>query len=333
MKTSIPRICTVLFCIVTLGLPLWATGAPEGISYPSNPEIAKELDAGKYVEASKILERVLARNPKDVEANFWLARCSLEMGDYERAVTFAEQAVSLAPGWSESHLWLGRSYGLKAEKTRSLFVARKARQEFETAVQLDPNNLEARRNLMEFYLDAPWFLGGSKDKAWEQVEAIASRNPVEGYLARAAYWKELDRPDLAAQQCRQVLKLKPQSAGPYFEVADFFEFVGNADELGAVVRAVSLLEPSDLRLAYYQGVERVLKGRELPEAARDFEEYLSRAPERDDFPPHASAHDWLGRIYEHWGQVQQAIQQYKIALNLSPDNRRARNGLHRLESN
>jgi len=176
-------------------------------------------------------------------------------------------------------------------------------------------------------------LGGSKDKALEQVEAIASRNPVEGYLARADYWKGLDRPDLAAQNCRQVLKLKPQSAGPYFQAADFFESEGNAEDLEAVVRAVSLIEPGDLRLAYYRGVERVLEGRELPEASRDFEEYLSRAPKRDDFPPHASAHDWLGRIYEHWGQVQQAIQQYKIALNLSPDNQRARNGLHRLESN
>ncbi len=100
-----------------------------------------------------------------------------------------------------------------------------------------------------------------------------------------------------------------------------------------MVRAASLIEPKDPRLDYYRGVERVLEGRELPEAKRDLEAYLDRAPKGDNFPPYASAHDWLGRIYEHWGNVQKAIQQYKTALDLSPDNRRAHDGLHRLESN
>jgi len=276
---------------------------------------------------------MLSRNPNDAQANFWLARCFLELGDYDRAVTYAERAVKLAPDCSESHLWLGRAYGLKAEKTRSLFVARKSREEFETAVQLDPNNLLARRNLMEFYLEAPWFLGGSKDRAWSQVEAIVSRDPVEGYLARAAYWQEVGKPALAAQDYRQVLTLRPRSVEPYFQVADFYAADGNPEQLQAAVHEASLIGPSDPRLAYYRGVARVLEGRELPEAEKDFEEYLSRSPKRDDFPPHASAHDWLGRIYEHWGKVQEAIRQYKTALGLSPDNQTARDRLHRLESN
>lgn len=275
---------------------------------------------------------MLSKNPNDAQASFWLARCFLEMGDYENAVTYAEQAVKLAPDISESHLWLARAYGLKAEKTRSFWFARKSRQEFETAVRLDPNNLLARRNLMEFYLEAPWYLGGSKDKAWNQVKAIASRNPVEGDLARGDYWRELGKPSLAEEEYRRALKLKPQSAGPYFQVADFCEFAKNPELLEAAVHAASLIEPTDPRLAYYRGVVRVLEDKDLPEAQRDFEEYLSRAPERDGFPPHASAHDWLGRIYERWGKVRDAIRQYKAALELSSDNQSALDGLRRLES-
>ncbi len=327
------RLCTVLFCVLVFGVQVGILRSAEPSPYPSNPEISKELDAGKYVQASKLLQKIVAQTPNDLPANFWLGRCSLEMGDYEGAITYAGRAAKLSPDWSDSHLWLGRAYGLKAEKAHSLFAARKARMEFETAVRLDPNNLLARRNLMEFYLEAPWFLGGSKQKAQEQVEAIASRNAVQGYLARVDYWKAQGRFDLAGQNCRAILKLRPRSVEPYFEVADFYESRGNAGQINAVVRSASLIEPSDPRLDYYRGVERVLEGRELPEAKRDLESYLDRAPNRDNFPPYASAHDWLGRIYEHWGNVQKAIQQYKTALDLSPDNRRANDGLHRLESN
>lgn len=333
MSISLKRICTVLFCVLAVGLQVGTLRAAEPSPYPSNPEIARALDAGNYLQASKKLQAIVGKKPNDVPANFWLARCSLEMGDYERAITYAKRAVNLSPDWSDSHLWLGRAYGLKAEKAHNLFAARKARLEFETAVRLDPNNVLARRNLMQFYLEAPWFLGGSKQEALEQVEAIASRNPVQGYLARADYWKELGKPGLAAENCREVLKLKPRSVEPYFEVADFYESQGNAGQINAVVRAVSIIKPSDPRLDYYRGVERVLAGRELSEAKQDLETYLTRAPKRDNFPPYASAHDWLGRIYEHWGNVQKAIQEYKTALDLSPDNRRAHDGLQRLESN
>jgi tetratricopeptide (TPR) repeat protein len=333
MTSSGTKICAALFCIVTLAPYARALGGAEAAALPSNPEIAKELDAGKYVRASEGLKKMLSKNPNDAQASFWLARCFLEMGDYENAIPYAEQAVRLAPGRSEPHLWLARAYGLKAEKSRSFLIARKSRQEFETAVQLDPNNLLARRNLMEFYLEAPWYLGGSKDRAWNQAEAIASRDPVSGYLARGDYWRELGKPSLAEQNYRQALELKPQSAGPYFQVADFCEFDRDPELLEAAVHAASVVEPNDVRLAYYRGVVRVLKGKDLPEAQRYLEEYLSRAPQRDDFPPHASAHDWLGRIYERWGKVREAIQQYKTALELSSDNQPALDGLRRLESN
>jgi tetratricopeptide (TPR) repeat protein len=327
------RICAVLFCIIALSPYSLAAPGADAPAYPSNQEITKELDAGKYANASENLQKALSSNPNDAQAAFWLGRCFWEMGDFERAVAYAERAVQMDPSRSETHLWLARSYGLKAEKTHNLFLARKSREEFETAVQLDPNNLVARRNLMEYYLEAPWFLGGSKDKAWNQVEAIASRNAVEGYLARGDFWREANNSSLAAQNYSEVLKLRPQSAEPYFEVADFYESKANPELVEKAVHAASRIEPKDPRLAYYRGVVKVLEGSDLPEAQKYFEEYLLRAPRRGDFPSHASAHDWLGRIYERWGKVQDAIRQYKTALDLSPDNQSARDSLRRLVSN
>ena len=195
------------------------------------------------------------------------------------------------------------------------------------------DNLAARRDLMEFYVQAPWILGGSKYKAWAQVEAIASRNALQGNLARAIYWRDLNRPTLAAREFRKVLESKPQQAAPYFQVADFYEDLRKPAEMEAAIRDVSLIVPNDPRVDYYSAVADVMKGQELAKAESDLKKYLAKTPPRNDFPPHASAHDWLGRIYEIKGNKEQAIKQYQSALSLSPDNRVAQQGLKRLDAN
>ncbi len=327
------RILIVSLCILTSGAYGWALGDPAGSPCPARPAIANDLESGKYAETIALFQKELAENPNDAQASLWLARSFLDLGNYDQAVNFAERAVKLSPDCSESHFWLARSLALKADKARSFWLARKAKQEYETSVQLDTDNLAARRDLMEFYLQAPWFLGGSKDKAWAQVKAIASRNRTEGDLARAEYWRDLGETDLAENEYQRVLQSKPGFVGAYFQVADFFESAGKPEIIEAAVQGASLIAPSDPRLDYYSAVADVLKGQALTKAKQDLTTYLVKTPPRDDFPPHASAHDWLGRIYELKGQKQQAIEQYQFALKLSPDNRRAHNALQRLESN
>lgn len=327
------QISIALLCISSLGAQAWASGSPSPSPCPTRPAIASQLKAGKYNESIAVLQQQLSKNPEDGQAALWLARSFLDVGKYDQAVTFAERAVSLSPQCSESHFWLARSYGIKADKTRSFWLARKSRDEYQKAVQLDPDNLEARRDLMEFYLQAPWILGGSKGKAWAQVEAIASRNTLQGDLARAQYWRDLDKPALAAKEYRKVMAAKPQEAGAYFQVADFYESDQKPTEVEAAIRAASLIVPDDPRLDFYSGVANVMKGQSLAKAEQDLKTYLQKAPPRNDFPPYAAAHDWLGRIYEKWGKNQQAIDQYREALRLSPDNRPAYNALQRLDSN
>lgn len=322
-----------LLCFCAQGARGWASGNPSPSPCPARPAIANDLDAGKYAETASILQRQFAKNPEDAQATLWLARSFLDLASYDKAVAFAERAAQLSPDCSESHFWLARSYAMKADTDRSFWLARKAKVEYQRAIQLDPDNLAARRDLMEFYLQAPWILGGSRDKAQDQVQAIASRDATEGHLARAIYWRELERPDLADVEYRKVLEARPPQPEAYFQVADFYEADQKPAQVDAAVQAASLIVPNDPRLNYYGAVADVMKRRNLAGAEQDLKAYLTGTPRRDDFPPHAAAHDWLGRIYEIWGKKEQAIEQYRVALGLSPDNQAARDALKRLNAN
>jgi len=304
-----------------------AAGSP-----PANPAIAsarEKFEAGKYEEASSLLHTALVQDPQNSSLAFWLMRSDYELDRIDEAIRLAEQTVQLEPSNSEYHQWLGRVYGRKAEKTRSFSYARKTRAGFEAAVNLNPANLSARRDLMEFYLDAPWILGGGKDKGWRQAAAIAALDPMEGCLARGSYWQALGKPASAEAEYAKVLELKPGRVEPYFEMADFYQAREDAGRLEATVDAATRVSPRDPRLDFYRGVMCVLARTRLTEGAQSLQTYLATAPRRRDFPPPASAHLWSGRLDEQLGKPARAAEHYKAALALDPGNKDAREGLRR----
>ena len=94
-----------------------------------------------------------------------------------------EEALALSPGSADYHHWLGKAYGRLAERANpfsALAYATLARERFEQAVALDGENRPALVSLMEYYEEAPGFLGGSKRKAAElraRIDALDAVRP------------------------------------------------------------------------------------------------------------------------------------------------------------
>ncbi len=59
--------------------------------------------------------------------------------------------------------------------------------------------------------------------------------------------------------------------------------------------------------------------------------YLASTPDRSDWPSHAAAREWLGRLYEAQGKRADAAEQYREALQLEPKRKEARTRLEKLE--
>ena len=106
----------------------------------------------------------------EIETSFEQGTALYEKEDYYSAKDIFEKLVALEPKNSNFHHWLGKCYGRIAETVswiKAMSMAKKTRKAFEKAVALDEKNIDALEDLMQYYLEAPGFLGGSKKKANE----------------------------------------------------------------------------------------------------------------------------------------------------------------------
>lgn len=89
-------------------------------------------------------------------------------GNYKLAMHSFVRALQADPQNSSLHHWLGKCYGRLAERGnwfKSMSYARKTLKQFRTAVELDENNFEALRDLVDYLETAPGFLGGNRQEA------------------------------------------------------------------------------------------------------------------------------------------------------------------------
>ncbi len=145
-------------------------------------------------------------------------------GQHDPAIKEFKAAVKLQPNSSLAHMWLGRAIGRKAEKSswfRAAFLVDDIRREFERAVELDPKNVEARSDLLDFYMDAPGAFGGGRDKARQQAEAIASLNKAEGHSAWARIAVKEKRYDVAEREYRAAVEANPKHPGYKRDLEEF----------------------------------------------------------------------------------------------------------------
>jgi tetratricopeptide (TPR) repeat protein len=308
----------VLFVTLVLSAPASRADAAAAVQAARH-----QLDAGNYAGAISTLQAAVQSSSSNAELYYWLERSYYEIHDWDSAVAQGEKSVSLDPKNSLYHQWLGRSYGGKADRDRSYSDAKKVKSEFKEAVTLNPSNIAAWRDLEEYCVSAPWIAGGSKDEGLEQVNAIAAIDPVAGHLARALYDREgMKNTDDAEKEIREVLAAKPKTPDAYFEVADFFRAVNKPADILTTMDAVAQVSPNDPRISFYRGIAGVLANANLPSAERDLKSYLASTPDRSDWPEHASAREWLGRLYELQGKRADAAEQYREALQLLEPNKR-----------
>ena len=113
----------------------------------------------------------------EAESLFKSGLAFYENGHYEAAIKELENATRLDPDNAEYHHILAKSYGYAAENAgwiRAMNFAKKTLEHLELASKLDKNNVEILDDLMDYYREAPAFLGGDIKKA-NEIEALIEK--------------------------------------------------------------------------------------------------------------------------------------------------------------
>jgi len=302
--------------------------APSFLAAELSP--AKLLAAGRVDDAIVTLQVRINASPNDAESQNLLCRAYLALANWDASIAACQKAVALAPGNSQYHLWLGRAYGEKADHS-SFFsatgLARKVRSEFETAVRLDPNNVEARADLADFYVQAPGIIGGGKDKAANQAQELATLDPAQAHLVRAQIAEKNADLGYAESELRAAIEASGGKAGTWMSLAQFYRRRNQLDQMQeAIQHAISAQRNQHVLLAAAEVLMRTQ--RDLSTAEELLRRYLSTETVED--APAFKAHYLLGSLLEQQGDTQAAAREYRNALSLARDFPLAQDALKRL---
>lgn len=299
---------------------------------------AEQLIAdGHWKQARTIVERRFREAPKDAAAHFYLSQIRNAFGDRSSPLPLAEQAVALDGHVAKYHRQIAEVLGVMAQHSnmvQQLFLARRFRKEIGVALTLDPHDVQALRDLVEFYLLAPGIAGGDTRKAQATAERIVAVDRAEGFIANArisifekrnldaeTWLKKAAAIEPASYRARIALaqfEVSPEHANlpaaeaaaqdavrldrgradAYAILACIYARQQRFEALDALLQEASRAVPDDL-VAYFRAAEGLVAARrDFGRAASYIRKYLAQEPEGNE-PSLADARQLLDRIAQN----------------------------------
>lgn len=289
------------------------------------------LAAGRIDEVIASSQSQLKSSPNDAASYSLLCRAYFSVEDWDRSISTCEKAVSLAPDNSDYHLWLGRAYGEKADRANpfsGVSLAKKLRNQFETAVKLNPNNIEARADLAEFYIDAPGIIGGGIDKARGQANALMSIAPAKAHYVNGRIAEKNKDQGTAEKEYRAAIDASHGHAADWFNLGLYYRHAGNYDQMERALNEAAKA-PGNNEVLVESAEVLVRSGRNFPQASELVKRYINSGTPVEKAPLF-QAHYVLGSVLEKQGDKTGAAREYQAALTLASNFAPARQALQRI---
>jgi len=338
-----------IHCLILLMAGAWG---PAG----AQQTVADRLIAAGHWKQARAWVKAQPTSADQALINFLLSQIRFAFGDRSAPLPLAEKAVSLNGRVAKFHRQLAEAVGVQAQHAspfHQLFLARKFRREIDTAIELDPRDVLAQRDLLEFYLLAPAIAGGDSHKAAQTAERIGAIDVPEGYLAQARIAVFQKRTAEAEMLLREGAEARPPSYHAQIELARFYldpehlnraaaEMAGRyaleldrsrieaykllarlyAERaewslLDSILKEAAQQNPDDLA-PYFYAAEELLGARREPARAEQYlRKYLTEAPEGNE--PRAPEAGWkLGLALEAEGRTGEAMAEWRRSLEADP---------------
>lgn len=267
------------------------------------------------------------------------SRAHMEAGEFREADRDAERAINAAPGCIAAQLLLVDAIGNRLAGSpglAALGLSRRFRRAVATALELEPDNIEARESEIGYLIHAPGIAGGDRRRAAERIESLAALDPVTAGEMRV----ELARANGDAEPLIEALgtlsTLTPGDFRLRSEFARRLIVAGDYDRAEAELAAWPDGDPwREAERGYLRGALRVLGDFDLETAETMLEQARSIEPVEDgdgSWPPRSGMLALIGAAREGLGNLTGAREAFESALSEDSENARARAGLERLDS-
>jgi tetratricopeptide (TPR) repeat protein len=278
------------------------------------------LQQGRMEEAITMLRETLASQPADALAHQLLCRVYYAQEMAENSIRECELAAANAPTDSNTQMWLGRAYGMKASHANpfaALGLAKKVHQAFERAVWLDPDNIDAMNDLGEYYVQAPGIVGGGLDKAQSLAATMQPNFPSQSHRLSALIAERKKDATMAETEFKNAVAAS-RSPAAYIDLGHFYRRHNQPDKVLPTLQAG--IDADRRKDAALVDAASILSAANLsPDLAETLlREYLS-SPAKSDDAPAFKVHLQLGDLLAQRGDPAGAHREYAAALALAPN--------------
>ncbi|HZY73959.1 MAG TPA: tetratricopeptide repeat protein [Edaphobacter sp.] len=276
------------------------------------------LQQGRVDEARHALQQTLSAQPGDAQAHQLLCRVYYAQEMADSAIRECELSASSDPGNSDTQMWLGRAYGMKASRANPLIafsIARKVHAAFERAVQLDPANVQAMSDLGEYYVQAPAIVGGGLDKARDLANRMEPRFPSQAHRLRALIANQSKDPATAEAEFKKAVQAGRTPAA-YIDLGQFYQSRRQPEKALEALRAgVEADHRKDATLVDAASILTAMSS--SPQLAENLlREYLGSSAKSDGAPAF-KVHIQLGDLLSRRGDAAGARREYAAAADLA----------------
>jgi tetratricopeptide (TPR) repeat protein len=264
------------------------------------------------------------------EANYYLGRIAFNEKDYEKASEYFEVAIESKKNIAKYYEWYGDALGnilLRANIFRQGFLAPKMRGAWEKAVSLDAKTVGSRKSLIDYYLQAPSFMGGSIKNAEKMARDLLSLSPLDGHEGLGKIYDYQGKIEEAEREYLESLKISSEA---FVTLGNFYiDHQKYSEAFKLFTTNKSSAEGGCIICDYYIGKIGALSGKWLSEGEIALKKYIQHNPSAAE-PTLSNANLRLGQIYEKKGNRELAKISYQQSLRLNKSSKEAKEGLNRL---
>lgn len=313
------RILLAVLLGIAMAASLAAESGKDGLA-----QVNAALQAGEADKALALLKSLPQPLSDSGEAHNLRCRVLYTLEQFEAANHECEQAVSLDPQNSDYHLWFGRTLGEVAERATFISaygLAKRARAEFEHAVQLNPHNAEALADLGEFYSSAPGVVGGGMDKAANVAARLDGLDPARAHELRGGIARESKDLGGAERELKAAVAASAHPAFQWMRLASFYRRAKRYDEMESAVQSGWAAAQHDphAAVALFNGASVLMKGNRNPALAIKLLEAYLDSPSATEEAPAFTARVWLARLKAQAGDTEGARRERAEALALAQE--------------